>query len=179
MATESNGLKKITLLAKLDWYCFCTGPSCDGIGVSELVGALMGMTLVALASADPARSPTPPRCGAHLGRAATSAIAASPSRHRPAVASAVIVPPPRSWRPSRRSAGRRCAAASAAAAPPPRSPPARARRHCAAEPLSVTASTRHCSAAAAAAAAIAAAATRSRVRRRAATSAVVRCHVRC
>ena len=90
--------------------------------VSELVGALMGMTLIALASAalaNPVRSPS----------AATSDIAASPSRHRPTVASAVIVPLPRSQRPSRRSAGRHCVAASAADAQPPRSLPAGARRN--------------------------------------------------
>ena len=140
--------------------------------VSELVGALMGMTLIALASAalaNPVRSPS----------AATSDIAASPSRHRPTVASAVIVPLPRSQRPSRRSAGRRCATASAAAAPPPRLIPTRARCHCAAEPLAVIALTRHRSAAASAADAIAAAVTPSHVRRQAATSAVARCHVRC
>ena len=57
----------------------------------------MEMALITLASAalvDPARSrspPPPPRCRAHLSRATTFAIAASPSRHCPAVASAVIV----------------------------------------------------------------------------------------
>ena len=46
------------------------------------------MTLIAFA---PVASPLPPRCRAHLGRAATFAIIKSPSRYRPAVASTVIV----------------------------------------------------------------------------------------
>ena len=144
VAAKSNEFKKIFLLAKLDWYCLHTGPSYDGIGVGELVGALMGMTLIALASAalaDPARLPTSPRCGA-----------AASSHHCPADASTVIVPPPRSQWPLRR---------------------------CAAKPLAVIAPMRHRSTAASAAAAIEPAAARSRVRHQAATSAVVRCHVRC
>ena len=156
-------IKKITLLAKLDWYCFCTGPSYDGIGAGELVGALMGMPLIALASAalaDPARlPPLPPRHRAHLVYTSVAPPhPPSPRRHH-----VTVLPsrPPSSCH--RRAHGRRRAAALGVIVlprpqQPPRLPLARACRHCAAEPLAVVAPTRHRSVAVAAAAAIAAAA---------------------